>query len=109
MEYEFYTFTAAKPTATVLSVPTHPVNNNFSNRYAVSVDDGPVTIVDFKTEGRSEEWKQNVLSNRATRSIQLQHLNKGLHKLRIYCIDPGVMLEEIRIDVGGLKQAYRPL
>ena len=34
-------------------------------RYAVSIDDGPLTIVDFKTFGRSEEWKQNVLRNRA--------------------------------------------
>jgi hypothetical protein len=109
VEYDFYTFTAAAPTMTVFAVPAHPVNNNFSNRYAVSVDDGPVTMVDFKTEGRSEEWKRNVLSNRATRNIKLQFLKKGLHKLKIYCIDPGVMLEEIRIDLGGLKPAYSAL
>lgn len=106
VEYHFYTFTPATPTITVYSVPTHPVNNNFSNRYAVSVDDGPLTLVDFKTEGRSEEWKRNVLSNRASRNIKLQYLDKGLHKLKIYCVDPGVMLEEIRIDLGGLKQSY---
>jgi hypothetical protein len=109
VEYHFYTFTPAKPTMTVFSVPAHPVNNNFSNRYAVSVDDGPLTLVDFKTEGRSEEWKRNVLSNRAVRNVQLQYLDKGLHKLKVYCIDPGVMLEEIRIDLGGLKQAYSAL
>jgi hypothetical protein len=106
VEYHFYTFTSAAPKLTVLSVPTHPVNNNFSNRYAVCVDDGPLTLVDFKTEGRSEEWKRNVLSNRAERKVQLQYLDKGLHKLKVYCVDPGVMLEEIRIDLGGLKQAY---
>jgi hypothetical protein len=26
--------------------------------------------------------------------------------LKIYGIDPGVMLDEIRIDLGGLKKAY---
>ena len=107
--YHFYTFTPATPAMTVFSVPAHPVNNNFSNRYAVSVDDGPLTLVDFKTEGRSEEWKRNVLSNRAVRNVQLQYLDKGLHKLKVYCVDPGVMLEEIRIDLGGLKQAYSTL
>jgi hypothetical protein len=106
VEYHFYTFTPAKPTMTVFSVPAHPINNNFSNRYAVCVDDGPLTVLDFKTEGRSEEWKRNVLSNRAVKNVQLQHLEPGLHKLKIYCVDPGVMLEEIRIDLGGLKQAY---
>lgn len=106
VEYHFYTLTAASPIMTVFSVPTHPVNNNFSNRYAVSVDDGPLTLVDFKTEGRSEEWKQNVLRNRAEKKVQLQHLDKGLHKLKVYCVDPGVMLEEFRIDLGGLHQIY---
>lgn len=109
VEYHFYTFTPAAPKMTVLSVPTHPVNNNFSNRYAVSVDDGALTLVDFKTEGRSEEWKRNVLSNRAERKVQLQYLDKGFHKLKIYCVDPGVMLEEIRIDLGGLKPGYGDL
>lgn len=109
VEYHFYTFTPAAPKLTVLSVPAHPVNNNFSNRYAVSVDDGPLTLVDFKTEGRSEEWKRNVLSNRAERKVQLQYLDKGLHKLKVYCVDPGVMLEEIRIDLGGLRSGYGDL
>jgi len=75
-------------------------------RYAVSLDDGPVKIVDFRTFGRSEEWKQNVLSNRAERIIQFQPLKKGAHTLKIYCVDPGVILDEIRINVGGLKKAY---
>jgi hypothetical protein len=75
-------------------------------RYGVSVDEGPVNIVDFKTVGRSEEWKENVLRNRAERTIQFQHLKKGRHTLKIYAIDPGVILDEIRIDLGGLKKAY---
>jgi hypothetical protein len=56
--------------------------------------------------GRSEEWKENVLRNRAERTIQLSHLNRGHHTLKIYAIDPGVILDEIRIDLGGLKKAY---
>ena len=75
-------------------------------RYAVSVDDGPLKIIDFRTFGRSEEWKQNVLSNRAERKIQLPFLNKGMHTLKIFAVDPGVILDEIRIDLGGLKKAY---
>ena len=75
-------------------------------RYGLSVDDGPVKIVDFRTFGRSEEWKQNVLSNRAERKIQMPLLDQGYHTLKIYAIDPGVLLDEIRIDLGGLKRAY---
>ncbi|THU40477.1 hypothetical protein FAM09_11490 [Niastella caeni] len=109
VEYSFYTVTAATPTVNVYTLPTHPLNNKFSMRYAVSIDDGPVTVVDFKTVGRSEEWKRNVLSNRAEREIQMPMLNKGRHTLRIYCVDPGVVLDEIRISLGGLKKAYSAL
>jgi hypothetical protein len=109
LEYNFYTYTAAAPVATVFTLPAHPIDNHYSDRYAVSVDDGPLTLVDFKTEGRSEEWKRNVLSNRAARDIPLPFLKKGIHKLEIYCIDAGVMLDEIRIDLGGLKKACSTL
>ncbi|OQP47932.1 hypothetical protein A4H97_30475 [Niastella yeongjuensis] len=106
VSYRFDTYTSAAPKITVYTIPTQPVNNNFSMRYGVSVDEGPVNIVDFKTVGRSEEWKENVLRNRAERTISFPRLNKGRHTLKIYAIDPGVVLDEIRIDLGGLKKAY---
>ena len=106
VEYDFYTFTSANPVISVLALPTHPLNNNHSVRYAVSIDEGPLKIVDIRTVGRSEEWKQNVLRNRSERKLVMPFLKAGRHVLRIYSIDPGVILDEIRIDLGGLKNAY---
>ena len=105
-EYNFYTFTSARPTLTIASLPTQPLNNTSGMRYAVAIDNGPVTIVDFHTTGRSEEWKQNVLSNAAEKKINLPFLDKGRHTLKIYMIDPGVILDHLLIDLGGLKKAY---
>jgi len=31
---------------------------------------------------------------------------KGAHTLKIYCVDPGVVLQDFLIDLGGVKQAY---
>ena len=106
IEYEFYTFTASPVNVHIFTLPTHPLNNRHGMRYGLSVDDGPVKIVDFRTFGRSDEWKQNVLSNRAERIIQTPLLDQGYHTLKIFAIDPGVLLDEIRIDLGGLKKAY---
>lgn len=106
VQYDFYTFSVANPSVTVFALPTHPVNNNYSFRYATSIDDGPLKIADIKTFGRSEEWKQNVLRNRAERKIEMPFLPAGKHILKIYCVDPGVILDEIRINLGGLKKAY---
>jgi hypothetical protein len=106
VEYDFYTLTAASPTVTVSTLPTHPVTSQHGMRYAVSIDDGPVEVVDCETFGRSEEWKENVLENSAERQLKYQQTDKGKHSLKIYMIDPGVVLDRITIDLGGLKQAY---
>jgi hypothetical protein len=36
----------------------------------------------------------------------MSFLNAGKHTLKIYSVDPGVIIDEIRIDLGGLKKAY---
>ncbi|WP_181306062.1 glycosyl hydrolase 115 family protein [Rufibacter sp. XAAS-G3-1] len=106
VEYDFYSLSEAAPTVSVFTLPTHPVTTGYSMRYGVSIDDSPVEVVDFKTVGRSEEWKVNVLENRAKRQVKFAPLNKGKHTLKIYLLDPGVVLDYITIDLGGLKRAY---
>ena len=76
LEYDFYTFSSAAPVINVFTLPTHPLNTNYSMRYAVSIDNAPLKVVDFRTYGRSEEWKQNVLRNQAERKIQMPFLQQ---------------------------------
>jgi hypothetical protein len=106
VSYNFYTTSTAPAEVKIYTIPTYPLNKNFEMRYAVSVDDGPATVLNFRTVGRSEEWKQNVLSNSAVRSVKIPLLSAGKHVLHIYMIDPGVILDRILIDLGGLKPFY---
>jgi hypothetical protein len=78
-------------------------------RYGVSIDDGPIQITDFRTFGRSEEWKQNVLSNTATRTFRFPVLKPGRHTLKIFAIDPGVMLDRAIIDFNKEQKNYSVL
>jgi hypothetical protein len=109
LEYDFYTLDKGLAEALVFTLPTRPLDGNSGTRYAVAIDQLPFQIVDFTTVGRSELWKRHVLRNRAEKHIQLGNLAEGWHRLRIYAIDPGVILDEIRIDLGGLKDAYSAL
>lgn len=104
--YDFYTSTAGIPAVTVFSLPTHPLNKTYNMRYALCIDEGPLTIIDFRTAGRSEEWKQNVLRNNAIKQISLPGINPGKHTLKIYGIDPGVILDRIVINLGTALNAY---
>ena len=104
--YDFYTFSADTPVVTVFSLPTHPLNKAYSMRYALSIDDGPLTIVDYRTAGRSEEWKQNVLRNNAVRKTPMPVIGSGKHTLKIYSVDPGVVIDRILLTLGGTRTAY---
>lgn len=96
--YEFHTFSESAFIVNLYILPTHPLNDKYSVRCGISVDNGPVKIVDFRTFGRSEEWKQNVLRNYAIRSVDAGVLNAGTHSIRIYSIDPGVIVDRLIIQ-----------
>ncbi len=108
VSYDFYTMTkAAKLQLQIFTLPTHPLNKALGMRYAVSVDGGAPQVVNFKTEGRSTEWKNNVLSNNAVRKLDLPALPPGKHQLKLYLIDPGVIVDRFLITLDSdFKPAY---
>jgi len=106
LTYIFNTITEGPALIQFYTIPTHPVNKDGGVRYGICVDDGGCEIVDFQTFGRSDEWKQAVLSNSIMRSLKTPSLTPGQHKLKIYMIDPGVILDRIVIDMGGIKPFY---
>jgi hypothetical protein len=77
-------------------LPTHPIDGN-KLRFAITLDDGTPIVTDYHTEGRSEEWKRNVLRNQAVRRINLPLKKQIRHRLAFIAIDPGVTLQEIVI------------
>ncbi|WP_345950252.1 glycosyl hydrolase 115 family protein [Mucilaginibacter sp. PAMB04274] len=106
VSYDFYTLTdASRPQLSVFTVPTHPLNKNYGMRYAVSVDGSKPQVVNFKTEARSNEWKNNVLSNNAIRKINFPALKPGKHQLKLYVVDPGVIVDRFLIN---LTPDYKP-
>ena len=80
----------------VALAPNHPVNSD-GIRYAISFNNGEETVVDYKTKGRSEEWKLNVLRNQAIRNGAYPIAKKGKQSLRIRALDEGVVIDQIQI------------
>ncbi len=106
LEYNFYNFNSAGATFNFYTIPTHPLSKQYEMRYAVRVDNLPISILNTKTTGRSQEWKDNVLRNYAIKSISVPQLKAGKHKLSIYMIDPGVILDRILISLDGKQLPY---
>jgi hypothetical protein len=80
-------------------------------RYAVSFDDQPAKIIDilpagFDARNGNAEWEQSVRDS--VRKIKSSHTisQAGYHTLKIWMVDPGVVLQKIVVDTGGVKPSY---
>ena len=106
LEYDFYIFNFGEVDVNIQAVPTHAPYAGIGVRCAISIDDATPVFVDFETTGRSEEWKENVLKN-ASVQMAKQIVNKaGKHTLKIWMVDPGVLIDQVLIDLGGWKKSY---
>ncbi len=76
--------------------PNHPVEGN-TLRYSIQIDNGPTQVVDFRTEGRSEEWKENVLTNQAKRFTNHFLSKKGECSINITALDEGVIVDQVKV------------
>ncbi|WP_445736223.1 glycosyl hydrolase 115 family protein [Mariniflexile sp.] len=100
LTYNLYTKSATKEADIIIhALPTHPITNKHSVRLGVQWDDEPITILDFKTVGRSEIWKQNVLSNTAVIQLPVKSEKTGKHRIKLYMVDPGVTLDYIYLQL----------
>lgn len=74
-------------------LPGHPVEGGHL-RFLLTVDDTE-HAVSYATQGRSEEWKENVLRNQAVRRLILPIGKEDKHRLTIKALDEGVVLDQI--------------
>lgn len=106
LEYDIHFRSTRRVKLKIHAIPVHTLTREHKLRIAVAFDGEEPKVIDFQTYGRSEEWKLNVLANNALRETTHQIRSRGNHVLKIYALDPGVMLDRLEIDCGGLPDAY---
>jgi hypothetical protein len=111
LEYRFYLFSAGRVAVEAVTGPTLNFLPGRALRYAAAIDgEAPqvVTVVpgDFSMKTGRREWGQVVGNN--ARTIRSEHriAQAGYHTLRIWAVDPGVVLQKLMIDAGGLRPSY---
>jgi hypothetical protein len=103
LEYQIYLNNSehySNPELILNAIPTLPNTTKQGVRVGVQWNNEPIQIVDFATAGRSEEWKHNVLSNKASKKITLKSTIKGKNTLKIYMIDEGVALDYFYVNLN---------
>ncbi|MTV41038.1 hypothetical protein GM676_26085 [Duganella radicis] len=110
LSYAFSSTSSGEAQLVFVALPVHPLTSENQVRVAYRLDDGPMQLLDFATRGRSDEWKRNVLSNTAVRSVRLDELPPGAHRLQVFALDPGFVLDRIEVRFDGAPNYYgKPL
>ena len=115
-EYDFYAFDAGSVDVYTYVLPTFPLhadrdfrigeNTNTDTKYSVQIDDGALATPSSSQVEYSQVWFESVLRNCAVNKSTL-HIDKpGRHTLRIRVGDPGIVLQKIVLDFGGMKRSY---
>jgi hypothetical protein len=111
LEYQMWlTSTGAVEVTTILSPalnfdPTRPV------RIAVSFDDAAPQIITVVPKGYTagdgnRDWEESVKNN--VRKVKSKHIliTAGAHRLKVWMVDPAVVVQKIVVDFGGVKPSY---
>jgi len=105
VEYEIDFISTGEFNVELLLAPTLNFNSNKGLRYEVSFDGEKPQLVNFNGKYRGElgKWQAEHLIHSNTKHT----ISKaGKHTMRFRVLDPGIVLEKIIINTGGLKPSY---
>jgi hypothetical protein len=106
LEYRMYLYEAGEFQMQAAVAPTLNFVPGRGLRFAVSVDDGPRTIVDGLEHNSPKDWEQAVSEGIRRVTVSLAIANPGYHTLKIWAVDPGLVLERIVLNQGSLPPSY---
>ena len=86
----------------VRALPTFSVETGKPQRYAVALDDEAPRIIPlpFTLDERNRVWQENVLRNAALASSTHLVATPGLHTLKIWIVEPGIVLDAVAAELG---------
>jgi len=98
VEYPLYLFSSGKAQLTFDCLPTKAVHPRQGVRLAYSMDDGEPQIVN----GQGGD----VLSNLRRLTTTVTVATPGKHTLKIWMVDPGIVLDKLVLSFVPLKETY---
>lgn len=115
-EYDFYAFDAGSVDVYTYVLPTFPLHadrdfrlnehTNTDTKYSVQIDGGALATPATSHAEYSQVWYESVLRNSVVNKSTLHVDRPGRHTLRIRTGDPGIVVQKIVLDFGGMKRSY---
>lgn len=106
VEYDFHTSKTGEVTVYTYMLPLFAKDKAHGTSYGIQID-----YLEYKTQSNdvkeySEEWAGNVIGNSTINETKFVIDKPGKHTLKIFSVDPGMIVQKIIIDLGGLKESH---
>jgi hypothetical protein len=78
-------------------------------QYAISIDDEKPQIISINSEDKNTGhgiWNKWVAGNIIIKTTKHRIRSPGKHIVKYWLVNPGVVLQKIVLDFGGLKPSY---
>jgi hypothetical protein len=107
LDYDFDGLPGGKLLVTVYAIPTHRIDAGRGLRYAVAIDDETPKVIDFDAAAgdNNRVWSENVIRNAVVTTTEHAVAGSGKHTLRVFMVDPGVVLEKFVVSDGPLPES----
>lgn len=107
LAYDIYLEKAGLFTLNTFISPTIDFTNSEGLKFAVSVNDGPVTTVNVSSDYKTEAaWRKSVADNIKIFKTPLKFEKPGKQTIKYWMVSPGVVLQKLVLDLGGLKPSF---
>ena len=110
LEYETYTYSKGEFKLNAYFSPTLNFHNTETGlQYAISVDDETPQIMSINNEDKNTGngiWNKWVSENIILKTTVHKINTSGKHTVKYWMVNPGVVLQKLVLDFGGLKPSY---
>lgn len=106
-EYEFFVYNSGRVVLQAYFSPTLNFHNEENGlQYAVSIDDEVPQVITLNTYRDANVWRGWTANNIIIKKTEHGELKPGKHTLKFWMVHPGVVLQKLVVDFGGVKQSY---
>jgi glycosyl hydrolase family 115 (putative glucuronidase)/glycosyl hydrolase family 115 len=106
LEYKLYLFDPHTVEVEAILAPTLNFVPGRGLRYAISFDDEAPQVIDALAQNTVKDWETSVKDS--VRKVKSTHSlsGTGYHTLKFWMVDPGVVLQKLVVNLGGVKPSY---
>jgi len=106
LEYAMYLFHPGEVEVEAILSPTLNFVPGRGLRFAISFDEQLPQIVDALAHNSTNDWSRSVEDSVRKVKSKLTVSGGGYHTLKFWMVDPGVVLQKLVVNTGGVKPSY---